>query len=534
MSVYFTARRQRIVLAISAALFLGAAQADFPADFELSTLNGANGVVFNGVGSDDATGSSVSAAGDLNGDGIDDLVIGAPDADPNASRAGAVYVVFGNGEGFTSPLNLSTLNGINGFVIHGEAQFDAAGSSVSAAGDFNDDGIDDLLIGAPYVSTAEDFTGAAYVVFGSDQGFTSPFELSTLDGGNGIQINGIAQDDLTGRSVSMAGDINGDTIDDLIIGAFNANAGAGASYVVFGSDQGFPNPLELSSLNGSNGFRIDGVESGDSSGFSVDTAGDINGDTFDDVIVGAPLAGPIGANPGIAYVIFGTDQAWASSLSLSALNGSNGFALSGVATGDELGSAVAAAGDINVDGLGDVVLGAPKADPNGASSGASYVVFGSDQARPASFNLSGLNGSTGFAINGIDAGDEAGRSVSAAGKVNLDAFDDLIIGAPYADPNGESSGESYVVYGKDEAWSSLLQLSTLNGANGFTLNGVAGADESGRSVSTAGDINGDGRSDILIGAPDDSGGSSTGMGYLIFGETGANGDLIFADSFESN
>jgi len=114
----------------------------------LSTLNGINGFRINGIAADDGSGYSVSSAGDVNGDGIDDLIIGASGADPNGSSSGQSYVVFGNRSGFGTVLNLSTFNGSNGFIINGSAIDDYSGVSVSSAGDVNGDGIDDLIIGA--------------------------------------------------------------------------------------------------------------------------------------------------------------------------------------------------------------------------------------------------------------------------------------------------------------------------------------------------------------------------------------------------
>ena len=123
--------------------------------------------------------------------------------------------------------------------------------------------------------------------------------------------------------------------------------------------------------------------------------------------------------------------------------------INGVSAGDNSGISVSAAGDINVDGFDDLIIGASLVDPNGDDSGASYVVFGSDQAWTNPLSLSSLDGANGFVINGVSAGDKSGTSVSAAGDINVDGFDDLIIGAPLADPNGDGSGASYVVYGGD-------------------------------------------------------------------------------------
>jgi len=523
-------KRKKLTLAIGMALAIGTVSADFAAEFELSGLDGSNGFVLNGVNAGDESGTSVSVAGDINGDGFEDLIIGAPDAGPNGSFSGASFLVFGSNQGFTSPLNLSALDGSNGFVINGESIYDFSGYSVSAAGDINGDGVDDLVLGAPSASPDAGYSGATYVVFGSKQGLPDPLSLSDLDGSNGFLISGVTAYDESGTSVSAAGDINGDDIDDLIIGA--PYAGTGAGYVVFGSDQALAHPLSLSYLDGNNGFKINGVSTGDSLGISVSAAGDINGDGIDDLIIGAILAGTPGDYAGASYVVFGSDEAWAGSLNLSSLDGGNGFAINGVADQDSLGNSVSAAGDINGDGIADLVIGAPNADPNGDDSGASYVVFGSAQAWTSPLNLSGLDGTNGFAINGVSAGDQSGASVSAAGDINVDGFDDLIIGASLVDPNGGDSGASYIVYGSDQAWTSPLNLSSLDSANGFVINGVSAGDNSGTSVSAAGDINVDGFDDLIIGAPlADPNGDSSGASYVVFGGD-ISSDIIFANGFE--
>ena len=514
--------------------------------FNLSDLTGSNGFTINGVAPYDTSGYGVSAAGDINNDGIGDIVIGAPgftgiEPDPTTTP-GTSYVVFGSQAGFPANFELSTLNGTNGFALNGVAADDLTGLRVSGAGDVNGDGKDDLIIGAVGADPngLED-AGSSYVLFGSTSGFAPSIDLATLNGINGFTINGIAAGGQLGASVSGAGDVNGDGFADLSIGAPYADPNgledAGQSYVVFGSNNGFPASLNVSDLDGNNGFTINPIAAGDELGGSVSAAGDVNGDGFDDLIIGAFGADPNGLEKaGQGYVVFGSTVGFAPSLNVSALDGTNGFAIDGIAEGDNL-SRVSAAGDVNGDGFDDVIIGAFGADPNGnASAGTSYVVFGSPEAFSASFNPSELNGTNGFAINGIAESDYSGFSVSSAGDFNGDGIDDLIISAPGVET---FAGQSYLVFGSKEEFSASINLSSLDGINGSVINRVNPNDFLGNSVSGAGDINGDGVDDLIIGAPyaDPNGNTNSGSSYVVFGTVptlGTEGNDILNGTFGDN
>jgi len=529
-----TPAHRYLALAIASALSIGLycprAHAQSPSVLRLSQLNGNNGVSILGEAAGGQAGRSVSAAGDINGDGLDDLVIGAPFSDVAASNSGRSYVLFGSQKPLAHPFELATVNGLNGFVLRGIQSNDGSGFSVSEAGDINADGIDDLLIGAP--QTNGQLIGEAYAFFGSNSGLPNPFDLINLNGLNGVVLTGEDATDYAGFTVSIAGDINGDGIDDVIIGAPSSSAGGGASgisYVVFGSSGAWTNPLALSGLDGSNGFALLG-STGDQSAYSVSAAGDVNGDGFDDLIIGSPYAAA--DESGGAYLVFGSGQPFPANVQLGGINGVNGLFLVGEDPLSLTGHSVSGAGDINSDGVDDLIIGAWKSNLNGFDSGRAYVVFGSNSSLPHPFQLSSLNGLNGFWIDGQGESERLGFSVSGIGDFNGDGVDDIAVGAPTFGgerPNPNSSGRSYVIFGSDQGLPNPFQLASLDGSNGFALQGFETNERSGFSVAGTGDVNGDGFDDLLIGAPyaDDT---VSGRVYLVYGGV-SNIDVLFADRF---
>ena len=480
---------------------------------------------------------AVGSAGDINGDGFNDFIVGAPHENVSAGTAdmGRSFVVFGREGGFPENLNISRLDGTNGFRIDGvdignPHSSDWFGESVSGGADFNGDGFDDLIIGEPGFrdSNNTSFAGSAYVIYGKESGFDPNLSVLYLNGLNGFKINGkLGVRAEFGRSVSNAGDINADGLDDFIVGTPNEDK----AYVLFGNRTIMNPDISIEDIDGTNGFVIalqDG--SSDNLGSSVSTLGDFNGDGIDDFIVGAfqdeglfeETGDPnidLNYNNGAAYIIYGKDSGFDSSLDINNLDGSNGFAVYGISSGDRIGYSVSGGGDINGDGFDDAIIGAPNDNGVNASNreGASYIVFGNQSRLQPEMSLADLDGSNGFRVVGAVARNYSGFSVSNAGDVNGDGFSDILIGADNVNVPGEPT---YLIYGKASGFAPEIDLDTLDGVNGLVItNQSADKERPGRSVAGVGDINGDGFDDLLLGAPyaNPGGNNAAGEAHVIFG-----------------
>ena len=335
-------------------------------------------------------GFSVGTAGDVNGDGYADVVIGA---DRYVGWTGRTYVYTGS----TSGLSATPF-----FTATGQDNNNHFGFSVGTAGDVNGDGYDDIIVGAYHYV---DFTGRAYVYAGGASGMTVIF---TATGEN--------RGDYFGRSVGTAGDINGDGYTDVIIGAPHYGNYAGRVYVYAGGPSRL-NPMPI--------FTVTGEDVGNTFGSSVGTAGDVNGDGYADVIVGAPGY----KDTGRAYVFAGGPLG----LSDTPISTITGESLS-----DSLGFSVATAGDVNGDDYDDVIIGAFGHNDN---TGRIYVFAGGPR---------GLRATPNFTATGEGRESYFGRSVATAGDVNRDGYADIISGAfGY----GRNTGRVYVYAGSSSGLS---------------------------------------------------------------------------------
>lgn len=461
----------------------------------------------------DEAGSAVAGGFDVNGDGLDDVAIGAPEADPLArANAGEAYVVFGSAS--RAPLDLSGLTGAGaGFRIVGAAAGDQVGDplgrSLAGAGDVNGDGFDDLLLG---MYQANGSVGEAVLLFGP---IANDIDLNGGPGSDGILISGAGGVDSAGFAVDGAGDVDGDGFDDLLVSAVRTSPGspsraqAGTVYVIFGSAA--PNDLTLGDLDAAGtGFRVLGAQPNDLLGRSVAGAGDVNADGYADILVSSVPDGSAGKT----YVIYGGPRG---SLGDVDLLTASVVRFDG-ATGSMAGWSVDGAGDVNGDGYGDVVVGARKEAIGGlVDAGAAYVVFGGSAVTSGS--LTSLVGS-GRAIvaAGAYAVADTGYSVAGVGDAGGDGLSDVAVGAFFAEPGSPArtdAGAAYLVRGTRAPVD--LSFVDLPAASGFEAIG-AERDRAG-PVAGAGDVDGDGFADFIVGTPgaDPDGRGEAGAAYVVYG-----------------
>lgn len=368
---------------------------------------------------------SVAAAGDLDGDGLDDVLVSDPAADPLGSEdAGSVYIVFGRAG--TETVDLATDPRV--VEISGAEAGEGAGSAVAPAGDVDTDGIPDIAIGAPYGSSG---TGRAYVVYGRRLG--SDLDLALL-GTDGYVIHGPRDRKRFGWSVAGAGDMNGDGSDDLVIGAPGTSYQVrGQVYVVYGS--GEPLPISADEL-GSRGWRVEGLEQGDEAGWAVASGSDFDGDGVPDVAIGAPGAEDERDYPtGQAFVVSG--GTYVDGVFLSAPD-ARVTQIQGAPWHAELGRDLAFIPDGDGDGRSELVVGAPQASPYDLhGAGTVHVVPGS--LAGATFELND-DSDVGLDLENQDSFEGAGYALASLPGQRI------IVGAPDADVNGRSmSGLVYIV-----------------------------------------------------------------------------------------
>jgi len=398
-------------------------------------------------------GSGVASAGDVNGDGYSDVIVGAwlYDDGVNADE-GRAFVYHGGPDGLktteTWTVESDQADARLGFHISG----------IASAGDVNGDGYSDVILGAAYYDNGETDEGRAFVYYGSATGL--PITPNWTAESN--QANA-----LFGACVAAAGDVNGDGYSDVIIGAWqytNGEANEGKAFIYYGSAAG----LSLTA-----NWTAENNLAGSSFGFSVASAGDVNADGYSDVIIGA-------VNTGSAYVYYGSGTGPAATPAWS------------VVVGSLFGHSVSSAGDVNGDGYSDVIVGAHNYTNGESGEGRAFVYYGSAAGLPATANWTaeGNLASAGFGVK-----------VGSAGDVNGDGYSDVIIGAHTFSPGGKS----FVYYGSATGLPATADWSVVSSQ----------ASEFFGIVSSAGDVNGDGYSDVIVGAFGYN--SGVGRAYLYHG-----------------
>lgn len=411
-------------------------------------------------------GESVCTAGDVNGDGYSDVIVGAPNYSNGQNNEGVVMIFYGSASGPSDTPNMT---------IESNRQYTLFGASVSLAGDWNGDGYADVIVGAPGYESDIDHTneGAAYIYCGSSSGLKESSEWFQRSDQKNAKY---------GASVSIAGDVNGDGYSDVIVGAPNYDSGQtdeGKCFLYYGKPKPPTNTPDWYTNN-----TVAACEFA----MSVAGAGDVNGDGYSDIMVGAYLFDNGQENEGRVFIYHGRAHNVPSTTANRILesNLENAY----------FGDALASAGDINADGYDDIVIGAVRYSN---FEGRVYAYYGSS---------TGIGTSANWVKEPNLAGGHFGGSVAGAGDVNGDGYSDIIIGMPYY-PNGTANGRAYVYHGTPTGLTSTNRWNYTCDQEGAFF---------GTSVASAGDVNRDGYADVIIGATGYTNGQADeGRAYVFYG-----------------
>ena len=484
---------------------------------DLGALTPAQGVRIDGVQALSGAGASVATVGDLNGDGLEDLAIGAPWTRAGLPPGGTLFVLFGRAGGFPPVVPLADLDGSQGFRVVSSPvppnAYFGIGIVVAAAGDLNADGVDDLLVNSPGMVDA-------VVIFGGRNPFPAAININELDGRRGFRFAaGPQANALSG--IAGGFDLNRDGIDDVAmaypLASVDGVSDRGRVFVLFGRQSRFPGIVDGSSLSGADGFRIDGTATIGDLGAWMSNPGDVDDDGHDDLMLtsgGSDL-----------YILHARSSPFPAAISAAEIVAYGGFSLGPLPAGIPAPTGL---GDVNGDGIDDFALGLTVSPgegvPNPNAFGLTYVVFGTAAPRPPRIDPAGFDGRNGVRIDGWHPHAQFGRRVSGLGDFNGDGIGDLVIGAtnPPFELGPGLRGAVCVLYGRAGTWPARVELTTLPPSQGLLVVPGSAPGGIGFSVASAGDINQDGLQDVLIGSP------GAARAYVVHGTA----LVAFADGFE--
>ncbi|WP_293892812.1 T9SS type A sorting domain-containing protein [Sporocytophaga sp.] len=393
----------------------------FASTFDLNTLNGSNGFKVEGIAEDERRGKFVKGLGDINNDGIGDLVIG--------TEQEKVMILYGKAGSFPATMTVNDINGNNGFIIDIDGVNECWG-----AGDINGDGIEDMLLGHPH------WSGETLVFFGKNGNFPASIDESFLDGTRGFRLSEISYASRSAYLVGPAGDINNDGYDDIIVGlwanSFTTDAPS-KTYVFFGKPGPYSPLIDINKVNGTDGFAIINYELPSFLKW-VGKLGDINGDGIDDLF-------------SFQNILYGSSKPFPAVVTKdNSLDGVKGFMVPGIS------QTAAAAGDLNFDGIGDFIAV--------AKSNEVWAIYGTKETTNATFDPAALNGVNGFRIQNLSQSN-IGRQISGDQDFNGDGHSDFAVGSG----GTEEGGTVYVVFGGDHYTQPLIASYPL--ASNITFQG---------------------------------------------------------------